>query len=304
MEKKKAPMSLTGLIVLIICIATIVASFIYFFQNYDLQIMNKKGENELIKAENKEEIYETKIEELDKDIENTINLKLGKFYTNKTFDPSEGEGIVNINLKENKQFEIKGSYGGIVYIGIYEVVDSKLICSAQKKIIEEGGTSEKNVNDVFEFAIINENEINFEKCKNDSKIFELSKDISYYINKDFILSLGEYTVDEVKYDEAGVSNAGCGITLKENYEFKIYMGWGAWFTGTYEIMENKLICKAVVYEWDGGPGAGNRATDVVFTYKILNDNKVQLSNINDNDLEYQNNFYEEALSIGMTYSIK
>ena len=138
----------------------------------------------------------------------------------------------------------------------------------------------------------------------EDKISKVSDVINPNKKDSAVLKTGNYTVDEVKYDEAGVSNAECGITLKENNEFKIYMGWGTWYSGKYEIKENKLICKAVLNEWDGGPGAGNRKTDVIFTYKILDNNKVQLSSIEDNDSEYQNNFYEEALSIGMTYSIK
>ena len=69
MEKKKAPISLTGLIVLIIFLAAVVGGLVYFFTNYDLQIMSKDKENEVSQVENKEEIEESKIEELDKDSE-------------------------------------------------------------------------------------------------------------------------------------------------------------------------------------------------------------------------------------------
>ena len=110
-----------------------------------------------------------------------INLKLGKFSPKvaQNFDPSEGEGIASIELKESKEFQINGSYGGVTYTGTFELVDNKLICSATQKTIEEGGYNEKNVNDVFEFVIISETEVIFEKCKNDSKIFELSKNVGY-----------------------------------------------------------------------------------------------------------------------------
>ena len=66
MEKKKAPMSLTGLIVLIIFLAAVVGGLVYFFINYDLQIMSKKEPQEIVEME-KEEVEVSKIEELDKD---------------------------------------------------------------------------------------------------------------------------------------------------------------------------------------------------------------------------------------------
>lgn len=232
-----------------------------------------------------------------------IELKLGSFSTNRIFDPSIGEGIVSIDLKENKEFEIKGSYGAKTYIGKYEIDNNKLICTASKKTLSEGGYSEKKVNDIFEFKIINEAEIKFEKCRDNPKEFELSKNIKYYSYKEYSLDKGDYTVDEIIYDECGVSNEECGIELKENNEFEVYLGWGAWYTGKYEIKDNELICKTTTYRWEGG-GYGNREANVIFTYSIIDDNKLQLTNIEDLDTKYKNTFYEDALSLYMIYSIK
>lgn len=125
-------------------------------------------------------------------------------------------------------------------------------------------------------------------------------------NQSTTLKLGKYTVDEVKLNEHGGSNKDCGVQLKENNKFEIYMGYSEWFLGEYEISNNKLICKATTKQWDTGEPGGleNRTTNITFTFDILSNNKLKLSNIEDNDTEYQTTIYEEALSVGMTYSIK
>ena len=117
------------------------------------------------------------------------------------------------------------------------------------------------------------------------------------------LKLGNYTVNEIKEDEGGVTNEECGVKLTENNEFKIYMGWGVSHSGKYEIKDNNLICKSTLLEWEGGAGDGNRKTDVVFTFKIINDNKLELSSIDINDKNTKNLIYNDGLTIGMTYSI-
>lgn len=120
------------------------------------------------------------------------------------------------------------------------------------------------------------------------------------------LKLENYTVDEVKLNEYGGSNKDCGVQLKENNKFEIYMGYSEWFLGEYEISNNKLICKATTKQWDTGDPGGleNRKTNIIFTFDIVSNNKLKLSNIEDNDTEYQTTIYEESLSVGMTYSIK
>lgn len=117
------------------------------------------------------------------------------------------------------------------------------------------------------------------------------------------LKTGNYTVNEVREDEAGVSNEECGVEIKENKYFEIYMGWGAWHTGKYEIVDDELICKSTVFEWESG-GYGRKDTDVVFTFKILDENLLELEDIEINDKENERVVYDDGLEIGMTYSKK
>lgn len=121
--------------------------------------------------------------------------------------------------------------------------------------------------------------------------------------KKITLKTGNYTVNEVREDEVGVSNEECGVEIKENKYFEIYMGWGAWHTGKYEIVDDELICKSTVFEWESG-GYGRKDTDVVFTFKILDENLLELEDIEINDKENERVVYDDGLEIGMTYSKK
>lgn len=123
-------------------------------------------------------------------------------------------------------------------------------------------------------------------------------------NKEIILELGNYTVNEIKSDEVGISNEYCGVQLLENNKFIINMGWGYWHKGNYEIKSSKLICKSTQLEWDGGAGAGNKPTDVIFTFEIINENKLKLDNIEINDTKNEKLVFEDGLKVGMTYSKK
>lgn len=118
------------------------------------------------------------------------------------------------------------------------------------------------------------------------------------------LEIGNYTVNEVKSDEVGVSNEYCGVQLLENNEFIVHMGWGYWHNGNYEIKDNKLICRSKELEWDGGAGPGSISTDVIFTFEIVNDNKLKLANIQINDTDNETLVFDDGLEIGMTYSKK
>ena len=81
------------------------------------------------------------------------------------------------------------------------------------------------------------------------------------------------------------------------------MGFGSWHSGKYEIKNNNLICKSTLLEWESGE-YGSRSTDVVFTFKIVNNNKLELSDIDINDNNSDKLVYKEGLTVGMTYSIK
>ncbi len=117
------------------------------------------------------------------------------------------------------------------------------------------------------------------------------------------LKVGNYTVNEVKEDEAGISNEECGVKLKENNDFEIYMGWGTWHTGKYEIKDGNLICKSTLFKWENGED-GSRKTDVVFIFKIVNSNKLELTSIDVKDKNTEKLIYNDGLTIGMTYSVK
>ena len=117
------------------------------------------------------------------------------------------------------------------------------------------------------------------------------------------LKLEKYSVDQVKLDEAGVSNEECGVRLLENNQFEIYMGWGSQHSGKYEIKDNNLICKSNLLTSESG-GYFEFKTDVVFTFKIINNNKLELSKIDINDKEHERLVYPDGLTVGMTYSIK
>ena len=149
-----------------------------------------------------------------------------------------------------------------------------------------------------------------DKVNSNKEIAALKSEIantstSTNVNKENVeLKLGNYTVNEINTDEDMPSNEDCGVRLLENNKFEIYMGFGAWHKGAYEIKDNNLICKSVSLEWDGGAGAGERKTDVTFTFGILTSNKLELKEIDINDKDNDNLIYKEGLSVGMTYSIK
>ena len=110
------------------------------------------------------------------------------------------------------------------------------------------------------------------------------------VNNITSLKLGKYTVDQVKLDEGGVSNEECGVKLQENNQFEIYMGYGSQHSGKYEIKDNNLICKSNLLTSESG-GYFENKTDVVFTFKIINNNKLELSKIDINDKEHDKLVY-------------
>ena len=81
------------------------------------------------------------------------------------------------------------------------------------------------------------------------------------------------------------------------------MGFGAWHSGKYEINNNKLICNSNLLESESG-GYVKKSTNVIFTFNIINENKLELSDINIKDTKNEKLIYPEGLTVGMTYSIK
>lgn len=55
---------------------------------------------------------------------------------------------------------------------------------------------------------------------NESELFEDNA-------KKAVLRNGNYTVDEVKADETGVTNEECGIEIRVDGYCEIYEGWGS-----------------------------------------------------------------------------
>lgn len=118
------------------------------------------------------------------------------------------------------------------------------------------------------------------------------------------LAVGDYTVNEVQLDAGGVSNVDCGITLRGDGSCMLYMGWGTWLEGSYEIAGGQLICRCTTLEWDGGGGPGSQETDAVLTFAIREENLLELSDIAVCDPESDNLVAPAAFSVGMTYSIQ
>lgn len=95
-------------------------------------------------------------------------------------DSSDGSGISIITLSENNKFVIDLVYSGR-YTGTYVIENNTLTCNASKEEIYAGGTSIKDTNAIFEFKIINNNNIEFDTTQNISDKFELNKNFSYSV---------------------------------------------------------------------------------------------------------------------------
>ena len=127
------------------------------------------------------------------------------------------------------------------------------------------------------------------------------------------LELGEYTLNEVDNSDPTLpNNEGCGVTLKENNVCTIYEGYGNSRIGVYTIKNNKLICNTVISRGEEGPLTYTE-NDIIFEFNIINNNKLELSKIENNakDAVSKNSPYDKngqaiydpyGLEIGMTYS--
>ena len=112
--------------------------------------------------------------------ENTKNiLEYGTYETESMVDPSDGDGIAEIELEKNK-FTIVLNYAG-KYKGTYTIKDNVLICNANEEEINEGGDSNNTTNAIFEFEILSSSKIKFITNKNMSSEYTLNK--GYIYNK-------------------------------------------------------------------------------------------------------------------------
>ena len=185
---------------------------------------------------------------------------------------------------------------------MYKLYNEKTIATQKiEDLNNEINTLEKTVNDFQQKIDSISNTINSSEVSSDNNASNNFENDSH--NTTLSLKKGNYTINEVKLDEVGVSNEECGVTLKENNDFQIYMGYGSTHSGKYEIKNNTLICKSNLLEWESG-SYGSRPTDVIFKFDIINTNNLKLSDITINDPNSEKLVFPEGLSIGMTYSIK
>lgn len=119
-----------------------------------------------------------------------------------------------------------------------------------------------------------------------------------------ILKTGEYFVNEVRNSDNELSNADCSVKLLANNKFTLYMGWGQWYEGSYEIRDEYLNCRAMILEWDGGGGPGSESADVLFQFRIVDENKLELVAAENQDPTSERHSFGEGFIIGMTYSKK
>lgn len=119
-----------------------------------------------------------------------------------------------------------------------------------------------------------------------------------------VLKTGEYFVNEVRNSDNELSNADCSVKLLANNKFTLYMGWGQWYEGSYEIRDEYLNCRAMILEWDGGGGPGSESADVLFQFRIIDENKLELVAAENQDPASERHSFGEGFIIGMTYSKK
>ena len=181
MEEKKLKISLsTVLLFIAILVIAIMGFYIYNLTNENVKesqiISELQTQINTLKAKNNSAKQEVPISTN----KSKTALQLGKYQTDKTIDPAEGDGIASIELESNK-FTINFYYGGVNYKGSYTTEDNKLICRATEYSLEEGGHSSTISNAIFEFKIINDKQIEFITNKN--------MDAELVLNKGFVYSL-------------------------------------------------------------------------------------------------------------------
>ena len=224
--------------------------------------------------------------------------KLDKTLTSNNFEKTYIFGTDLYFGEHNEVHNADANYSyGEGYIGEYQIIPENNII-----VFSYEDSNLGSVNLIYNEATDNE------KAKiafygNDGTTAKWTKE-EIETDMPFELPLGEYTVNEIQLDDAEVSNEGCGVTLKENNSFVVDMGWGKWHSGNYEIKDDMLICRSNEVAWDGGGGPGERATDVVFNFRIINENKLELVSIDINDPDTEKLIYDDGLKIGMTYSKK
>ena len=106
-------------------------------------------------------------------------------------------------------------------------------------------------------------------------------------------------------EEIGELKNKCGIKLKSNNEFDFYnKETGYYHTGKYDIKDNKLICYSDSLICGNAEYMRKDAENIVFTFNIINNYKLKLLSIENNDSDKDKFDYIDGLNIGMTFSIK
>ena len=117
----------------------------------------------------------------------------------------------------------------------------------------------------------------------------------------FSINLGDYYLNEIDYEKDGSYFESCGISLRDDNEFYINVGEGFGYHGKYKIENNIIICNANTYS---GEYIEDEATDIVFRFKSISDNTLELISIDINDENKSKAMFDSNFEIGMTYSIK
>ncbi len=132
------------------------------------------------------------------------------------------------------------------------------------------------------------------------RLQEKIESISEPIGANSSLKLGSYMIDEVRepIDE-------CALQLKLTNKFKFYNDeTGYSHIGKYEIKDNKLICNSESLVFGGAEYMRAFAENKVFTFNIINNNKLELLSIDEKERKEEIPDYKDGLKIGMTFSIK
>ena len=102
-----------------------------------------------------------------------------------------------------------------------------------------------------------------------------------------------YFLNEINYEEEGYCNINEGISIDRENNFSMYIGEGFDILGKCKILNDEIICHADTYI---GEHIEDKKIDMEFTFKIISDNTIELTKINNNS-KYPNPF-----QIGTTYS--
>lgn len=165
MEEKKSIKSISLTVLLILALILIVAMSYYIYTqkiNTDKKISSL--ENIAISMQNTINNLQQKINDNKSNITNSeniiSNLPLGSYQITQHIEDDVGISYdeVGVTLANNNLCSIYEGYGSSL-IGTYSIENNKMICNTIIRRGEEGGLDYSEGNIVFEFKIIDKNEI-------------------------------------------------------------------------------------------------------------------------------------------------